>query len=115
MKKRFFYNGYCIAAIAFVAAFAFFLFAYPYHLMHREQLDLLRYDINAFMEEYLPEKIDAQIYHEAVLIYLAQFGRLTDKDAVEYGISPLLLDKMDSFARFPERYKNSYWYYFLTD
>ncbi|MCQ2151154.1 MAG: hypothetical protein MJY46_04745 [Bacteroidales bacterium] len=67
------------------------------------------------MEDYLPDMIDGQIYHEAVLINLAQQGRLRDEDAAEYGISPSLLNKMDSFARFPDRYKSSYWYYYLTD
>ncbi len=77
--------------------------------------DLMHYDIDRFMEDYMPEMIDGQIYQEAVLIYLAQRGRLRDEDAAEYGISPSLLNKMDSFARFPNRYKSSYWYYFLTD
>ena len=90
----------------------------PDNTMAREYLllyDLLRYDIDQFMEDYLPDMIDGQIYHEAVLINLAQQGRLRDEDAAEYGISPSLLNKMDSFARFPDRYKSSYWYYFLTD
>ncbi len=33
-----------VAGVGFLASFCFFLFAYPYHLMRREQLNLFLYD-----------------------------------------------------------------------
>ena len=39
-----FYSGPVCATLAFLGSFLFFQFAYPYHLMRREQLDLFLYD-----------------------------------------------------------------------
>ena len=40
------------AGLGFLAAFAFFQFAYPYHLMHREQMDLFVYDWDYIRQTY---------------------------------------------------------------
>jgi len=39
-----FYSGPVCATLAFLGSFLFFQFAYPYHLMRREQLNLFLYD-----------------------------------------------------------------------
>ena len=45
-KKRIF------ALLAFLGAFGFFLFAYPYHLMRREQMNLFVYDWDYIRQTY---------------------------------------------------------------
>lgn len=44
-------NKYCIIAV-FIASFAFFAFAYPYHLIHREQTTLFLYDLPYIFRTY---------------------------------------------------------------
>lgn len=75
--------------------------------------DLMRYDLEQFMEDYTPYMIDAKIYHEAILIWLDRQGKLSEETASEYGIDPSLIQKMKSFFRMPGKYKNTYWYYYL--
>ena len=47
-----FYSGPVCATLAFLGSFLFFQFAYPYHLMRREQLDLFLYDGGYIAETY---------------------------------------------------------------
>lgn len=51
MKRRFEHTGY-VALAAFASAFAFFQFAYPYHLMRREQLTLFAFDKSYIVQNY---------------------------------------------------------------
>ena len=44
--------GHLAAALAFLGSFCFFQFAYPYHLMRREQLNLFLYDGDYLAETY---------------------------------------------------------------
>jgi len=44
--------GHALAGISFLSAWSFFQFAYPYHLMRREQLDLFLYDWHCIKETY---------------------------------------------------------------
>lgn len=44
--------GKAAAVVAFLAAYAFFQFAYPYHLMRREQLNVFLYDWDYIGETY---------------------------------------------------------------
>lgn len=44
--------GHAAAGVSFLSAWAFFQFAYPYHLMRREQLDLFLYDWHYIKETY---------------------------------------------------------------
>lgn len=44
--------GHLAAALAFLGSFCFFQFAYPYHLMRREQLNLFLYDGDYIAETY---------------------------------------------------------------
>lgn len=54
MKNSFLENhfGQIAAGLAFLSAWGFFQFAYPYHLIRREQLDLFLYDWNYLVETY---------------------------------------------------------------
>ena len=45
-------TGLFAAALAFLGAWAFFLFAYPYHLMRREQLNLFLFDGDYIRQTY---------------------------------------------------------------
>lgn len=90
--------------------------ANPDNRLAREYLlcyDLMRYDLDQFMEDYTPDRIDADIYHEAALIWLSQKDMMTERAAAGYGIDLAMVKKMSSFFRFPERYRNTYWYYYM--
>jgi hypothetical protein len=47
-----FYSGPVCATLAFLGSFLFFQFAYPYHLMRREQLDLFLWDVDHIRQTY---------------------------------------------------------------
>ena len=76
--------------------------------------DLLNYDLDRFIEDYAPLKIRAHIYHEAVLIWLSQNNRLNETEATRYGVNVSTVDRMQLFFRNPEKYANTYWYYYMN-
>ena len=47
-----FYSGPVCTTLAFLGSFLFFQFAYPYHLMRREQLDLFLWDVDHIRQTY---------------------------------------------------------------
>ena len=75
--------------------------------------DLLRYDLDEFIEDYRPDMIPGHVYHEAVLIWLSLHDRLNEEQVVRYGVDVSTVDRMNRFSQNPERYKNTYWYYYL--
>lgn len=75
--------------------------------------DLLRYDLDAFMEDYRPEMVQARLYQEAVLIWLSRNGRLNPGEVARFGVDVAAVDRMGRFGRNPDRYRNTYWYYYL--
>lgn len=88
----------------------------PENILARNYLlchDLMRYDLEQFMEDYSPNMIKARLYHEAVLIWLSQQRNLSEDKAAQYGVESSTLKRMDSFLRMPSKYKNTYWYYYL--
>lgn len=76
-------------------------------------LDLLDYDLDNFITDYSDNMINARIYHEAVLIWLSQQGRLNAQETAKFGINDATVDRMNSFFRMPDSQKDSYWYYYL--
>ena len=74
---------------------------------------LMRYDLDHFMEVYRQEPIKGHIYQEGVLIYLSQQDKLNQEEFSRYGIDPSMVDKMGAFFRNPDRYRDTYWYYYL--
>ncbi len=92
--------------------------ANPENEMAKEYLlcyDLLTLNLDSFMKDYLPEKPDRRIYQEAALIWVNikhNEGKLPEVDRSSYGISEETIDRLRKFSRFPENYKNTYWYYY---
>ena len=90
--------------------------AAPDNLLARNYLlcyDLLSYDLDSFMQDYGSYRIDARLYHEAILVWLSQNGRLTPEQVTGYGVNFSTVDRMNLFSRNPAKYKNTYWYYYL--
>ena len=88
----------------------------PGNRIAREYLlcfDLLRYDLDEFIEDYRPDMVPGHVYHEAVLIWLSLHDRLNEEQVVRYGVDVSTVDRMNRFSQNPERYKNTYWYYYL--
>jgi hypothetical protein len=75
--------------------------------------DLLRYDLEEFIEDYVPDMIQGRLYHEAILIWLSQHDRLNEAEVARYGVDVSTVDRMIRFGRNPEGFRNSYWYYYL--
>lgn len=74
--------------------------------------DLLRYDLEQFMEDYEQCRLDARIYKEAVIIWLGQNGISSEEVLDGYGIDEGTKQRMISFFRYPNNYGNTYWYYY---
>lgn len=75
--------------------------------------DLLRYDLEQFFEDYDVCRIDARIYKEALIIWLGQ-NNVTSQEVIdEYGIDDSYRKRNEMFFRFPDNYRNTYWYYYL--
>ena len=75
--------------------------------------DLMCYDLDGFMKEYGKDLPAARNYHEAVLIWLSQQGRLNPEEVTRHGVSISEVDRMGRFGRNPNAFKNTYWYYYL--
>lgn len=74
--------------------------------------DLMRYDLEQFMEDYDPCRLDSHLYHEAVIIWLGQQGITSEKVAAEYGVDSETMNRMNMFFHYPNNYRNTYWYYY---
>lgn len=89
--------------------------ANPDNRLAREYLlcyDLLRYDLDHFMEDLPATLPDAHIYQEAILIWLSQRNELSQQRAAQFGIGTSTLNRMSSFFSNPEKHRNTYWYYY---
>ena len=75
--------------------------------------DLMCYDLDSFMQDYTPYRINARLYREAILIWLSQQDLMTPSQVTSYGIELSEVDRMNRFGRNPAKYKNTYWYYYL--
>ena len=74
--------------------------------------DLLCYELDSFIRDYEPDRIPARLYHEAILIWLSQQGRLNPEEVTGYGVDVSEVDRMGRFGRNPNAFKNTYWYYY---
>ena len=89
----------------------------PQNTMARHYLlchDLLSYDLDRFMEDYSDRMLKGHLYHEAVLIWLSQHDILTEQNAARYGVDAATVSMMQKFFRNPDKYPNTYWYYYLN-
>ena len=90
----------------------------PSNRMAREYLlcyDLLRFDLQRFMEDYSEDMIEAPIYQEAILIWLNINNEMTEENAAKYGIGTSAINRMERFFRYPDNYRNTYWYYYRRE
>lgn len=106
MKPSRKHTGPIAAVLAFLAAYGFFQFAYPYHLMRREQMDLFMYDWDSIRQTYrgagflarLASDFADQFFHlpavGPILVALA----LTAIGAVTYRICRHFLGQWPSLA-----------------
>ena len=100
------FPGRCAAALAFLAAFGFFQFAYPYHLIRREQMTLFVYDWDYLRQTYggdgwlarLVSDFLEQFFHLPVVGPLVVALLLTGIGAVAYKISRKFLGRWPSLA-----------------
>ena len=75
--------------------------------------DMANLDLDAFMEDY-PEGMPAtSVYQEALLIWLSLHDQLDEATLIRYGMDTGALDRMQRFFQNPDRYRNTYWYYFM--
>jgi len=91
--------------------------AAPFNTPAREYLlcyDLLRYDLEQFMEDYEPLRLDANIYKEAVVLWLGRDGFIPQETVAEYDLDAKLRQRMDNFNRYPNRNSDTYWYYYFN-
>lgn len=75
--------------------------------------DLLRYDLEQFVEDYDLRRLDGHIYKEALVIWLGQDGFIPQHALDEYGLDDRLRQRMDSFSHYPQNYPDTYWYYYF--
>ena len=74
--------------------------------------DLMGYNLDGFMEDYVPDMIKGHLYHEAILIWLSRNGRLNPEEVARYGVDVSEVDRMGRFGRNPSAFQNTYWYYY---
>ena len=106
MKGPRFHTGRLAAGLSFLAAFGFFQFAYPYHLIRREQLNLFLFDGDYIRETYrgfgwlsrLCGDFLEQFFHLPVAGPLAVALLLTGIAAVAYRICRHFLGRWPSLA-----------------
>ena len=90
----------------------------PDNLMAREYLlcyELLSFDLETFMKDFDPSKDKSNLYQEAVLVWLnIQYGlgNITDVNFEDYGITEETVGRLGRFYKYPENYKDTYWYYY---
>ncbi len=106
MKGKLNQSGTIAAVLAFLAAFAFFQFWYPYHLVRREQMTLFVYDWDYIFQTYrgsgwlarLASDFIEQFFHLPVLGPLFVALLLTGIGAAAYGISRKFLGQWPSLG-----------------
>ena len=72
MKGKVKHPGYVATALAFLAAYGFFQFAYPYHLVRREEMTLFVYDWDYLTQTYRGAGWFARLFSD----FLEQFFHL---------------------------------------
>ena len=78
----------------------------PYHPIYPAPLD-------RFAEIYEQKPIPSHIYQEAILVWLSQRDEITPENLVRFGVPQSALDRMERFFMRPERFRNTYWFYYL--
>lgn len=90
--------------------------ANPDNLIARQYLlvyDLLNLRIEDFAKDYSDKMITGAIYEQAMLIWLSIHNRATEEEAIRHGVQKQTMQKLLQFYRYPDRYENTYWYYYM--
>jgi len=91
--------------------------AYEYLLC----LDLLKKDLNAFLEDFDPQMPTTRLYQEAALICMASSGDYSEKSAERFNIDQKVFVEFRQFTemfsnatfeQIQERFGKTYWFYF---
>jgi len=75
--------------------------------------DLLYLHLDDFIEDYSERMIPGYIWQQAVLVWLGQNGKSSEEECKKYGVSLQTVRKMETFFRYPDRYRNTYWDYVM--
>ena len=75
--------------------------------------DLLSLDLESFMEDCTDEYADVPIVQEAKLIWISIQNGMNESNYAKYGISTTSANRMLSFMSAPDRFKDTYWYYYM--
>ena len=85
--------------------------------------DLLTKDLDAFVGDYDPSRTRSRLYEEAMLIFLAAKGGMSEDNFLHYHITPQTLARFNRFVtiykqdggsgrNLTEEFGKTYWYYF---
>lgn len=85
--------------------------------------DLLTKDLDAFVGDYDPSLTRSHLYEEAMLIFLAAKGGMTEENLRHYNITPQTLARFNRFVTIYKQdggtgrnltadFGKTYWYYF---
>lgn len=75
--------------------------------------DLMGYDLEQFFKDYQKYGVNGNIYKEALVLWMGRNGFISQQDAEQYGLDSRLKSRFDNFSRYPNNYRNTYWYYYL--
>ena len=75
--------------------------------------DLMRYDLDSFMEDYMAKPVKGRLYQEAILIWLSQNDRLNGQEIARFGVDEATVERMNRFYQNPAAFKDTYWLYYL--
>jgi hypothetical protein len=71
------------------------------------------FDLDSFAELYAQKPVKSHVYQEAMLVWLSQQDDMTEEAFARYGIPNAAVNTMDRFFMDPDRFPNTYWYYYL--
>ena len=89
----------------------------PSNIMAREYLlcyDLMNLDLESFLTDFPEGAVASSVYAEAVLIALSLRDELDAPHLMKYGLDMGAVDRMERFFQDPDRFRNTYWYYYLN-
>lgn len=75
--------------------------------------DLMRYDLDSFMNDYAAYPAKGRLYHEAILIWLSQNGLMNEQEIARRGVEKSTVDRLGRFYQNPNAFRDSYWFYYL--
>lgn len=77
--------------------------------------DLLIFELDDFMEDYMERPIEGRAYEEGALIWLSLRGQVDEEHTRQLGIGEQSVKRLAHFYQDPDRYSNTYWYYYMKE